>query len=313
MGDVFSLNRGSDKKAKSMSKLETALQDTADDLHEKMARLLPKPERGEARVIEAMRYSTLSPGKRLRPFLVMASARLFGVGKDSSLRTATAIEFVHAYSLIHDDLPAMDDDPMRRGQPSCHIKFDEATAILAGDALLTLAFEILADDATHQDAKVRCELIHSLAVASGCNGMVGGQMIDLLSEGADMTIDQIIRLQRLKTGKLFAISCEAGSILGKAPGRQRQALHGYAHDMGLAFQITDDLLDAEIGDTGNDNNGERQDKSSGKATLVSVMGITRAREQAHMLAEQAKRHLHCFDERADLMRELADFVVTRKH
>lgn len=290
--------------------LDAALQEVSEGLYEKMDRLLPKPEGGEARVVEAMRYATLSPGKRLRPFLVVASADLFGVDRHASLHTAAAIEFVHAYSLVHDDLPAMDNDPLRRGQPSCWAKFDEATAILAGDALLTFAFECLADDRTHADSKVRCELVQALARASGANGMVGGQMIDLLSEEQDMTIDQIIRLQRLKTGKLFAISCEAGAILGKAPQRLRQALQGYAHDLGLAFQITDDLLDAE---KGSDKESGRQDKSTHKPTLVSVMGLERAREQAEMLVSQAKSHLGVFDKRAALLKTLADFVLTREH
>lgn len=293
-----------------MSNLDRALQDVADDLEHKVDRLLPRPERGEARVIEAMRYSSLSGGKRLRPFLVVQSANLFGVGRETSLHTAAAIEFVHTYSLVHDDLPAIDNDDERRGQPSCHVKFDEATAILAGDALLTFAFEVLADERTHQDPKVRCELIHTLALASGCNGMVGGQMMDLISEKEEMSIDQIIRLQRLKTGKLFAVACEAGAILGKAPQRLRNALQGYAHDVGLAFQITDDLLDAE---SELNDNIDRNNKSSEKGTLVAIMGASRAKEQAEMLAEQAVRHLSVFDERADLLRELAGYIITRKH
>lgn len=291
-----------------MTNLDTALQTVSEDLNDIMGRLLPKPDRGESRVIEAMRYSTLSGGKRLRPFLVVESAKLFGVGRRSSLQTAAAIEFIHTYSLIHDDLPAMDNDDMRRGQPSCHIKFDEATALLAGDALLTFAFEVASHESTHPDAKVRCELVQALATSSGCNGMVGGQMMDLLSEEKEMTIDQVIRLQRLKTGKLFAVACESGAILGKAPQRLRQALNGYAHDIGLAFQITDDLLDAE-----SDNLDDRMDKSSGKGTLVSTLGTERAREQAHMLAQQAVRHLAVFDERGELLRELAEYVVNRKH
>jgi farnesyl diphosphate synthase len=285
--------------------LDERLRQCSEDLQEKMRCLLPKTGPDEARLVDAMRYSALAPGKRLRPFLVVESASLFGVARASALQVASAIEFLHTYSLVHDDLPAMDDDATRRGQPSCHVQFDEATAILAGDALLTLAFEILADEGTHMDPKVRCDLIQTFAVAGGVNGMVGGQMIDILSEGQELNIDQIIRLQRLKTGKLFAVSCEAGAILGKAPQRLRQALLGYAHDIGLAFQITDDLLDVE-------ETRERQNKSAGKPTLVSVLGTDRAREQAEMLARQAERHLDVFDERADVLRRLARFVVERR-
>lgn len=290
--------------------LDAALEDVAEDLFSLIDRLLVKPKSGDGRLLEAMRYSTLSKGKRLRPFLVVSSAELFGVGRQSSLMTAAAIEFVHTYSLIHDDLPAMDDDPIRRGQPSSHIKFDEATAILAGDALLTFAFHMLAGERVHADPRVRCELIQAIAEASGFKGMVGGQMLDLESEGKPLGIEEITRLQRLKTGELFAVSCEAGGILGKAAPRLRSALRGYAHDLGLAFQITDDLLDAQ-GVVSQDGKGGNR-KEQNKPTLVSALGIERAREQAEMLSKQAIKHLEVFDKRADKMRELAAFVVTRK-
>ena len=267
---------------------------------------------GEAKVIEAMRYSALAGGKRLRPFLTVESAKLFGVNPDAALLTAAAIEFVHTYSLVHDDLPAMDNDDFRRGKPSCHKQFGEAAAILAGDALLTYAFEVLANPRVHADANVRCELIRSVARASGVRGMVGGQMMDLDAEHQNLSIDEVIRLQRLKTGELFAVSCEAGAILGKAPETMRARLQRYAHDMGLAFQITDDLLDVE-GTRTETGKGVRKDKAKGKATLISVLGIDRAREQAQTLAEQAIDHLGAFDERADKLRNLATFVVTRKN
>ena len=295
-----------------MSDLQAVLQEISERLYDKMDALLPQPdERKESKLREAMRYSALSEGKRLRPFLTVVSATLFGVSKESALQTAAALEFIHAYSLIHDDLPAMDDDDLRRGQPSCHKKFDEATAILAGDALLTLAFEILSDSSTHASAGVRCDLIQTLAVAGGAKGMVGGQMLDLMAEDQALSVNEIIRLQRMKTGALFAVSCEAGGILGKAAPNLRNALRGYAHDMGLAFQITDDLLDVE-GRVENTGKNVDKDKAAGKATLVSAMGLKKAKEQAKILANQAKSHLNSFEGRADLLRDLADYVVERQ-
>jgi farnesyl diphosphate synthase len=238
---------------------------------------------------------------------------LFKVGALPALRTASAIEFVHAYSLIHDDLPAMDDDDLRRGKPSCHKQFDEATAILAGDALQALAFEVLAHEETHGDPSVRAHLVGDLAKAAGAQGMVGGQMLDLLAEsrGGDMAIGAITRLQRLKTGALISFSCTAGAILGKASEPSRAALAAYAHDLGLAFQIADDLLDiegtaAELGKT------PGKDAAAGKATFVSILGSERARAQADLLARQAAAHLEPFGEAADLLRQAAKFVVARR-
>lgn len=292
--------------------LQDALDEIGEELIEKMDELLPEVARcKEAKVLEAMRYSALAGGKKLRPFMVMASAGLFGVDRNSALRTASAIEFVHVYSLIHDDLPAMDDDDLRRGQPSCHKKFGEAAAILAGDGLLTLAFETLVDESTHASANVRCELVRSVAKAAGVSGMVGGQMMDLDAEHASLTIDEIIHLQRMKTGALFMLSCESGAILGKAAPNLRTALRGYANAVGLAFQITDDLLDAE-GTREETGKAVGKDKEKGKATLVSALGIERARNQANMLVGQAKTHLEVFDKRADILRKLADFVIERK-
>lgn len=285
----------------------------ANELQQKMDNVLPTVGRcGEAKVLEAMRYSALAPaGKKLRPFLVCASAGLFGVGRQTSIQTAAAIEFIHVYSLIHDDLPAMDNDDTRRGQPSCHIKFGESAAILAGDGLLTLAFEILSDESTHPSAQVRVDLIKEIAKAAGPLGMVGGQMMDLDAEHSTLSIDEIIHLQRMKTGAMFAVSCEAGAILGKAAPRLRMALRGYANAIGLAFQITDDLLDVESS-TEATGKPVRQDKTKGKATLVSAIGIDRARNQAEMLVKQAKTHLEPFDERANILRQLADFIIERK-
>jgi farnesyl diphosphate synthase len=277
-----------------------------------MDRLIPRGDAGEARVFEAMRYSSLGGGKRLRAFFVLASATLFKVSPTSALRVASAIEFVHAYSLIHDDLPAMDDDDLRRGKPSCHKQFDEATAILAGDALQALAFEVLAQEATHGDPAVRAALVSELAKAAGAQGMVGGQMLDLLAETEpDLSIGAITRLQRLKTGALISFSCTAGAILGKAAEPSRVALAAYAHDLGLAFQIVDDLLDVE-GDPAELGKATQKDANAGKATFVSILGLERARSQAALLAQQAATHLEPFGGPADLLKQAAKFVVTRR-
>ena len=276
-----------------------------------LERLIPVPAGLEARVFEAMRYAALAPGKRLRPFLVLASARLFGVSARSALQVAAAIELVHSYSLVHDDLPAMDDSDLRRGRPTCHKAFDEATAVLAGDGLLTLAFEVLAHPDTHGDSAVRCELVSALAQAAGASGMVGGQMIDLIAENRSLDIGAITRLQRLKTGALIAFACESGPILGKASTEVRSALRGYAHDLGLAFQIADDLLDVE-GSAGETGKPVGQDVAAGKATFVSILGRERARDQAELLVRQAVAHLDLFEERADLLRQAARFVVDRR-
>jgi farnesyl diphosphate synthase len=273
--------------------------------------LLVVPPDLEARVYEAMRYSALAPGKRLRPFLVLAGARLFGIARPCALQVAAAIEMVHAYSLVHDDLPAMDDSDLRRGRPTCHKEFDEATAVLAGDGLLTAAFEVLAHPDTHNDPAVRCELVAALAVAAGAAGMVGGQMIDLIAERQALDIGAITRLQRMKTGALIAFACEAGAILAKAPTEPRIALRGYAHDLGLAFQIADDLLDIE-GSAAETGKPVGADAAAGKATFVSILGVGRARGQAELLIRQAVAHLDLFGGRAELLREAARFVISRR-
>ncbi len=297
---------------------DLALAFAAESVEQTMDRLLPRGDEGEARLFEAMRYSSLGGGKRLRAFFVLASATLFKVGAHSALRTASAIEFVHAYSLIHDDLPAMDDDDLRRGKPSCHKQFDEATAILAGDALQALAFEVLAQEDTHGDPAVRLALVAELARAAGAHGMVGGQMLDLLAEaqaedggGEERSIGAITRLQRLKTGALISFSCSAGAVLGKASDPMRAALSAFAHDLGLAFQITDDLLDVE-GNAGELGKTPGKDVAAGKATFVSILGVERARAQAILLARQAAVHLDSFGEAADLLRQATDFVVARR-
>lgn len=258
-----------------------------------------------------MRYAMFAGGKRLRPFLVIASSELFDVPKSQALRVAAAIECVHCYSLIHDDLPAMDDDDMRRGKPTTHNEYDEATAILAGDALLAMAFEILCDEATHPDAAVRVALIKLLAQSSGHQGMVGGQMIDLSAEEHELDECDIYRLQRMKTGALISFSAEAGCILAGASVTQRKSLHGYANDLGLAFQIADDLLDIE-GLEDEVGKAVGKDEAAGKATIVSLMGLDQARIQAQALADQAIEHLQSFGEKADLLRALAHFAINRR-
>jgi len=265
-------------------------------------------EEDDNTVIDAMKYSMFSGGKRIRPFLVMTTAKMFGVSEYSALNTAMALECIHTYSLIHDDLPAMDNDDMRRGRKSCHKQFDEATAILAGDALLTYAFELLAEEATHEDPFVRCELVKSLAKASGACGMVGGQMLDIENKANDLP--SIMRMQHLKTGELFAFACESGAILGREPYQMRETMHMYAHDLGLIFQITDDLLDVEgtseeIGKTAG------KDAKDGKVNFVSLMGIEQSKEQAERLANQAVEHLHIFGDEADDLRELVRYISKR--
>jgi len=288
-----------------------ALAEDARAVTETLDRLLSLDDSPEARLMEAMRYATLTGGKRVRPFLVMTSARLFSVAEASALRVAAAVEMVHCYSLVHDDLPAMDDDDLRRGKPTCHVRFDEATAILAGDALLTKAFQVLADPATHPDPAVRCELVMELARAAGDEGMVGGQMLDLMAEDATLAMSEVTRLQRLKTGMLIEFACESGAILGKAPETARHALRAYVHDLGLAFQIVDDLLDVE-GDEKEVGKKTGKDEAAGKATFVSLLGCERARAQADMLADQAGQHLEFFAEKANHLKELAQFVVNRR-
>ena len=291
--------------------LQEQMDEVSEAVNKTIMRLLPESDLPEAPLFEAMRYGTLNGGKRLRPFMLMQSAKLFGVDPARARRAAAAIEFVHSYSLVHDDLPAMDDADLRRGKPSTHKAYDEATAILAGDALLTLAFEVLSDPETHEDPRVRIELVSLLAKASGPHGLCGGQMLDLIGENQEFDLGTISRLQRMKTGKLMAFACEAGAVLGKANEQNRKALCNYAHDLGLAFQVTDDILDVES-DPATMGKDTGKDAQAGKATFVSTMGKDQARTRAQMLVEQAKRHLHVFDNgRADTLKEFADYVLQR--
>jgi farnesyl diphosphate synthase len=294
-----------------MIPLADAMADGAAAVERVIDSVLAVPEGPEKRVFEAMRYSSLGAGKRLRPFLALASARVCGAPDDQALRVGAAVELIHCYSLIHDDLPAMDDDDLRRGKPSCHKAFDDATAILAGDALQAMAFEVLADPKTHPNGDVRSELVAALAIASGGHGMVGGQMIDLAAENTDADVAMITRIQRLKTGALIRFSAESGAIVAQASAVARQALVRYAHDLGLAFQIVDDLLDATS--TAEDlGKATQKDEAAGKATFVSLLGIDKARERAQLLVGQAIAHLDIFDAKAAHLRSIAEFVVERR-
>lgn len=294
-----------------LAPIEPAFAEAASFTEATLDALLPRPAGPEGRLLEAMRYATLNGGKRLRAFLVLQSGRLFGVDRRPLGRVAAAVECLHAYSLVHDDLPAMDDDDLRRGRATVHKAFDEATAILAGDALLTLSFSLIASPEAHGDPFVRCELIGRLAAAAGHGGMVGGQMIDLAFEGQALPLPEITRLQRLKTAALITFCCEAGAIMGKASASARQALSAYGQELGLAYQITDDLLDEE-GTAAEIGKGVGKDAARGKATVVASLGGARARSHAEALASQAVRHLDLFDEKADLLRAAAHFVVTRR-
>ena len=288
-----------------LAEAATLTEKTLDDL-------LPEPIGAEGRLYEAMRYATLGGGKRLRGFLAIAGARLCGGDPAGARRVAAAIEMVHAYSLVHDDLPAMDDDDMRRGKPSCHKAFDEATAVLAGDALLTLSFEVLSDPATADDPAVGRNLVHALAVAAGGAGMVGGQVIDLAAAEIGADADLITRLELMKTGALIAFGAESGAILAASSDDVRGSLRDFGFDLGLAFQVTDDLLDVE-GDEADVGKKVGKDAAAGKATFVATMGIEGARAEASRLVDQAMERLAPFGAKADPLRGVCEFVLQRRH
>ncbi len=293
--------------------LASAMAEAASEVDAALDALLPVEEGLEAPLLAAMRYATIGGGKKIRAFLVLEGARQFSVGRSSALRAAAAVEMLHAYSLVHDDLPSMDDDDLRRGKPTVHRKWDEATAILVGDALQSAAFATLAGEDTHPDPAVRAELCLRLALASGARGMVGGQMLDMMAEAATAPLDEaaVGRLQLLKTGKLIEFAAEAGAVLGKAATGPRHALLGYGRDVGAAFQIADDLLDLTA-TTEEMGKATAKDAGAGKATLVGLLGPERARLQAERLVADARSHLEVFDERADLLRALADHIVSRR-
>jgi len=290
--------------------LKPALDAISEAVDARFDRLLPVPPDSRAPLYEAMRYTVLGGGKRMRPLLVVAACDLFHVDRERAMRVALAIEAVHCYSLVHDDLPCMDDDDLRRGKPTVHKAFDEAIAVLTGDSLFAVAFELLADGATHDDPFVRSELVMELARASGPAGMAGGQMMDLAATDAGFDLATTTRLQQLKTGALIAFCLEAGAIMGKASPGVRLKLRGYARDLGLAFQIADDLLDVE-GDPHAAGKALRKDGEQGKSTFVSLLGVERARSQAEMLIDQAIHHLQGFGPEADLLRGIARFAIER--
>lgn len=280
------------------------------DIHDALDALLPIPDDARARLFEAMRYAAMGGGKRVRPLLLTAVAEMYGVDRDAAVRAGVAIEAVHVYSLIHDDLPCMDNDDTRHGKPTVHKKWDEATAVLAGDALHCFAFEVLSDPVTSGDPFVRAELIQVLAMAAGAHGMAGGQMMDIVAETSSFDLQTVTRLQQLKTGALLAASVEMGAVLGRVPHEGRKHLRAYARDIGLAFQIADDLLDHE-GDEEAAGKALRKDAGRGKETFVSLLGADRAREQARMLVDQAIGHLAQHGPEADLLRALARFIAER--
>jgi len=293
---------------------------TAGEIDRLLDRLLSStPAEGEiarpARLIEAMRYATLGGGKRLRPLLTIESAALFGVPRERALMAGCALECVHCYSLVHDDLPAMDDDDMRRGKPTAHRKYDEATAILVGDSLLTFAFDLLSHRETHPDAAVRVALVAGLARSAGLGGMAGGQMLDLAAEGrydaTSLTEEQVVTLDTMKTGALIRFACIAGAILGQAPQSAHDALDRYGHALGQAFQIADDLLDIE-GDAATLGKSTGKDAAHGKATLAGNLGVQGARERLAALIAQAERALDPFGANAATLRAAAHFVATRR-
>lgn len=292
--------------------LAKAQAETAQAIDHLFDQLLIVPDDPRDRLFQAMRHAAIGGGKRLRPLLVRASGDLFHVERRRTDRVGAAVEAMHVYSLIHDDLPCMDDDDMRRGKPTVHKAFDESTAVLAGDSLHALAFEWLVDPATHSDPFVCNELMLELARAAGPAGMAGGQMMDIAAEKQQFDLPTVTRLQQLKTGALIAFSVEAGAILARIPPEGRTPLRGYARDIGLAFQIADDILDVE-GDEALAGKALHKDAAAGKATFVTLMGIDRAREQADALVKQAVGHLAGFGSEADLLRAIAEYIVERDH
>ena len=292
--------------------LGDALADVADAVDLFFDQRLTVPDDPRAKLYEAMRHAAIGGGKRLRPLLVRASADIFRVDRNLSLTVGAAVEAMHVYSLIHDDLPCMDDDDLRRGKPTVHKAFDEATAVLAGDSLHALAFEWLAHPDAHPDPFVRAELLLELSRSAGPAGMAGGQMMDLAAESANFDLATVSRLQQLKTGALIAFSVEAGAILGRVPPEGRRALIAYARDIGLAFQIADDIMDVE-GDEALAGKALHKDAAAGKETFVTLMGLDRAKAQADLLMHQAVAHLASFGDEADLLRAIARYVVERDH
>ncbi len=295
-----------------MSAFASTIKETAALVENALDAFLPTREGPLGRVVDAMRWGALDGGKRLRPFLVIAAADMFDAPRARSVRVGCAVEMIHCYSLIHDDLPAMDDSDLRRGRPSVHKKFDDATAILAGDALLTQAFEILAEKETHPSGEVRCAIALELARASGKIGMVGGQMIDIYAEQKEFDLAGIEELQRLKTGALIRFSAVGGGLIGEASADEVAALEAYAEDLGLAFQIVDDILDATA-DAETLGKPAGQDAEMDKATFIKLLGMDGAKSKAAELVERCKAHLDRFGDSAAPLKGAADFVFERKN
>ncbi|MEM9616950.1 MAG: polyprenyl synthetase family protein [Pseudomonadota bacterium] len=295
-----------------MSAFEKTIKETANLVEGALDGFLPSQDGPLGRVADAMRWGALDGGKRLRPFLAIASADMFDCPRERSVRVGCAVEMIHCYSLIHDDLPAMDDSDLRRGRPSVHKKFDDATAILAGDALLTQAFEILAGKETHPDGDVRCAIALELARASGKEGMVGGQMIDIYAEQKDFDLAGVTQLQRLKTGALIRFSAVGGGLIGEGDAGEIAALTAYAEDLGLAFQIVDDILDATA-DAQTLGKPAGQDAEMDKATFIKLLGMDGAKSKAAELVERCKSHLDRFGDAAAPLKGAADFVFERKN
>ena len=292
--------------------LQNKLKDVRAQLDVILDQLLALPKTQEKRVVEAMRYSSLNAGKAIRPFLLISTMEMFAPVTQAGWVVAAALEMVHTYSLIHDDLPCMDNDDLRRGRPSCHKQFDEATALLAGDALLTRAFEVIAQN-TEIAPEKRCELVALLARAAGCQGMIGGQMLDLMSENQPhMSVEELQRLQVLKTGQLLAYACEAGAILADASPEDRAVLQEYTHHLGLLFQITDDILDVE-GSVAQMGKTLHKDEKEHKVTYVSLLGLEKAKAVADDLTQQALDTLTYFKGKAAILEDLTRFVRTRNH
>ena len=297
--------------------IERALNEAASSANRVLDELIPSVDGAESRVVEAMRYATMGGGKRIRPYLVLNSAALFNVNPGYAIRAAAAVEMLHCYSLVHDDLPAMDDSDLRRGRPTAHKQFDEATAILAGDGLLTFAFDVLGRTETHPDANVRIALVTGLARAAGLGGMVGGQMLDLAAEGRFGKNDtpqgekDVLTLQAMKTGAILKFCCVAGAILGNAPKAKRDAAARYGQVIGQAFQIADDLLDVE-GDTATLGKAAGKDAAHGKATLVDLLGVAGARARLAQLVKDAESALAPFGADATILKDAAHFVAERR-